>query len=207
VGNNGVNKWDLLGQVCWGQNPAGWWENNSCPDDGSPFAPTDSLPPCLWGIPANADLNQNRWFEMFFESLIELNKTKLSNRIKSAAMGDCCNRSSSYDIEPINDYYPSSDNILLGMLSLNLEVGRANSEVDNLNVTWADEGNGWFSFNWTTDMIITDTLGYSTGGNTMWNEELMYHTLGSGGCGLMANRRIVRARWGMSGEGRCCCEE
>ena len=89
---------------------------------------------------------------------------------------------------------------------MNLETGRATSSVDGLQITWWNLGTKK-TFSWTAEMTLSDSLGYNPPGTgTMWNEDLMYGNLGSGGVGLFPYRQVIRGRWPISGDGECPCD-
>ena len=203
VVNDGMNLVDVNGLTAWATSwPQGWWDNNT--GSGTPFAPTDSLPPGLGGL--GPEVNQAAYYNDNFGDIIEGNISLLSNKINNAAKAACDDEPSSVDVEPELDAYPGGGNTISNIISMNLETGRATSSVDGLQITWWNLGTKK-TFSWTAEMTLSDSLGYNPPGTgTMWNEDLMYGNLGSGGVGLFPYRQVIRGRWPISGDGECPCD-
>ena len=225
VGNNGVNRWDYLGLEPTfpmdlgnvGSLPEGREGPALPPVVPTPFAPIEGLNPDKLGLGIKGigvgvdEVNNNAWFERHFQGTLDGHQVKIKNRIDTAATLDCCNRDTTYPIKDIEgETYVIGKNWFARILSANTEVNRATTKVDKLEVSWTDQGNGLYMFEWTADMIIVDRLGFDKG-------DFQYYLWGDGHPltrafpsiypSLYPVRRLIRGRWPISGDGFCCCDD
>ena len=206
---------DVLGRQPGAYHAPNWGMPPSTPpsDDGMPFAPLDGLQPALGGEEED-EVDQNDWFEDNFSTVIDDHKGYATNYLDRQVERDCCEMLGNYDPYEALIHFPTGSNWFTAFVSMNLQVGRAWIVTENMSVTWTPLGGGWRKYEWSADLIIRDTLGFTPddwqyyvfgdGYDTAFNHGLTYLPTG---VNLYPERPLIRGRWSLSEWGVCCCEE